>query len=519
MSPEAHGLLLPVSQSFVAAANQSTPSNPIPETRRSTHALGGAGEGGLITLADFAQRWGMPAMRVTPTRYRFKIRNSNVLANTTQAGVLNGTGIWIGVPNTGAEAAWLGDFNGAPKQVVGAFTVDPGATGAEYVSPWITNGGEIAADVQYGISLGITTAVQVNQAAFPIALQWAASGAAATAGNAAVPTGTLSLQEVALDCRIEFEYIARNQIGLFIGTSLSAGGLSTISSPQGMMGPGITIPLLAGAKMSHCNINGGVGGSSTSTWLNTGHLCYSRFDLATCVPDYAVIELGANDAGAAVSLATFQANMQTIIANVLGLGIKRIYLITTGTGTNFSFFGTAIAWQGGILKTALAAGLIATVVIDAGTATPNNGIYPLGIGMPGPANVWYQASGGPWQYFLDLPSSASVFEGPFTITNAVLGAAALTLTSAVTIANAHPVGTPVLTLAEGLRRQYNQWMRQGVPNVEGVVDMATRAEWQTSYPPVIGHPDYYGNVGFIHPTNPGLYQAVASELAAALAGV
>jgi lysophospholipase L1-like esterase len=44
--------------------------------------------------------------------------------------------------------------------------------------------------------------------------------------------------------------------------------------------------------------------------------------------DFAVIELGSNDANGSVALGTYQANMAAIIANVRALGIRDIYVNT-----------------------------------------------------------------------------------------------------------------------------------------------------------------------------------------------
>ncbi|MCW2318304.1 lysophospholipase L1-like esterase [Rhodoblastus acidophilus] len=59
--------------------------------------------------------------------------------------------------------------------------------------------------------------------------------------------------------------------------------------------------------------NMGIGGSQTSTWINTSASWSTLNALTTYAPDLTLINLGINDEGNNVSIPTFTANMQTII--------------------------------------------------------------------------------------------------------------------------------------------------------------------------------------------------------------
>ncbi len=514
----------PVSAAVWAPGQTFVPGASPFNTRRSTLCYGGAGQGGLVTAADHAIRYGF-TLAVTPTRYRFKIAANNCLTNTRQAGTVNGSGLWIGVPNVGAENAWAGDFSVAPKQVQGAFVVDPTANGTEYVSPWITNGGEIQANKFAGLSAGFTAAGQINTSGEPC-LSWLGAGAAASAGNAAVPTGVLSTFVDYMDIRMEYEYVGSNAIGFFIGTSITCGyGSSELVSskaPIGHMGPDNCYPMIAGAHGGKCNINGGVG-SMTSAIMSTTpatNLAWTRFDLATCVPDYAVIDLGLPEITTFTSLATFQTNIRAIIAYLQGLGIKRIFMLTQATGYQFAGFSQT-SFYSGILKTAIAPGVINNAVLFGGS-TPSLPYPPYAPGQggpPGPANGWFAAANGPWNIWLDPPDSG-VQEGPFAVTASTLNAANLTLAVTGSAVKTHPVGSAVYTECEGLRQYYNNYIRSLPPGIEACVDMATVAEWPMAWPAYIGNPYFYEyQNGDIHPHGPALYMTAAAALATSVQGI
>lgn len=414
VSPEAHGVILPVGQSFVAAANQSVPTNPIPETRRATLSFGSGADGINTTYLDINTRASF-TLPVTPTRYRFRIRNSDALTNTPVSESIQITGIYIGVPNVAAEPIWLGDFTTAPLQVYAGSTQD---LTTELVTGWVTNTGEIIANTLAGLSYGLLAGADDKVCSTNcFGWTWHSAtnvGCATAAANAAVPgVGTQTPQQTTLDVRIEYEYIGRNQIGFFVGDSLTEGFLSSFLA-IGKMGKDSAWCNNGANRLGHCAINGGISGAQLTTFLSTVNIPWTRFDLGPGVnsgvsstPDYAVIAMGYNDITATPYLPVLQTNMLTVIANLKAAGIKRIYVATTPPMMNP---GTAVTAIAGMLKATLTAGTLGTVdIVGPVVSTTTQGGVP-GQGNPGIPGAWFTSGNV-------VTVAANVLTGGLTITN------------------------------------------------------------------------------------------------------
>jgi GDSL-like Lipase/Acylhydrolase family len=533
MSPEGHGLILPTAQSFVPTAQLSSSAAP-PFTRRVIHAVAaGASGSGLTNNQELNLRLGLTWPQAA-TRMRLRIRNADVLANTVNTTAVAMTGAFIGTPNSAAENAWAGDFTAAPTSLGLSFTATDIGT-SEYVSAWVTPTGQVAGKT-FGLSLGFTCATdsQINTDTVP---GWlfhglTGSGAAAAASGAAVPSGggiIGSPTRVPFDLRIEYEFVGRGQIGFFIGDSLTAGYVATTGVPYGQVGTANSWPGMAGQRLGHGVANGGIGGCTTANWNSLALQSWTRFTDPTSgtifggtKPDYAVILLGVNDATGLISLATYQANILTMIGFLQGLGVNRIFVCTAPIGTvTGAGFGLP-TFQNGLLQTALSAGATTSVVIQAVTTTA--GTYqtnqPSGPGGgltsgsgSGPAANWTNGA----QCWLEVPASG-IAEGPLVVTG---GSGATTLTLTVTsfvLAHAHKVGAPVLAAAEGLRENYNYWLGQVPPGATAMIDMA-KAAMASGAPPYEKHWDYYGQTDNPHPVTPALYASWAAQFAAGFAGL
>ena len=390
-------LLGPQGQPFVAGE--------APYTRRVCMALGGSdGDAGhFVNVQDFVVRQSF-TVPYTSIRYRFRIRNNNDLLNTTTAGPYNLTGIYVGTPASSGLTAWNGVFASAPTSVSAAtpgspIVIDSGGTGAEYVGPWITTPLPSVAQA-FAVSLGFNAGSNLfNQAVGPTSMWYASSGTAQSAqvGNTGVPTsGTATLQLSALDIRIEFEYIGNNPIGFYVGTSLTNGNMNGSVGPFGNWGMDERFPEMVGTRLGHGISNGGVGQATAATWNGTPATsrCWNRFFDPTyptlvwpggCTPDYAVIELGVNDSATGVTLATFQANIATIVANLNSLGIYRIFICTVPPTVNTA------GSSSGPLNTAIAA-TAHTSVVMAASMSANGQVVPNG-GYPGLAALWPSTTG------------------------------------------------------------------------------------------------------------------------------
>ena len=532
----ANAVATPSGQSFVSGAS---PAN----TRRSTLVLAEGGNNPTTTTQDCCSRTSF-TLPVGVTRARFRIRNAGPNGNLVSTSPVAVTGIWWGTPNTAAEGTWLGDFTAAPTQVyAGAAAADIGTT--ELVTPWFAPPASAVANALQGVSFGFTSASDSAMYVDSIpGYTWhgtTGAGYAANAGGAGVPsgTGTASPYWQMMDIRMEFEFVGSNPIGFYIGSSLTIGYCATFPGIAfGKMGADNEWPQMAANRRGHLAVNGGLNGATCANFLSASTQPWTRFNDPTtgtlfgaCLPDYAVIDLGINDSATPSTLATYQSNIETIIANLQAAGITKIFICTTIPGflteTGVGYGGHYTTFQMGQLKAALAAGSASSLTVT-GPVTPTTAQPGPGGGFPGPPATWYDASntGTPGLIFLEYPASG-ISEGPITLT-AASGTATLTLSfsGGFTFANAHAAGAPVFATREGYRQLYNHWIRTGVPGTMATIDMAKATETPALavaggnlLAPSQKNWSLWGAVDNVHPYSPAVYQAMAQEADTLLVGI
>ena len=478
--------------------------------------------GTVITGGGLCQRtsFTVPSTAGAPVnRFRLRIRNANNNQNTPIPGSLTLVGAAIGSANA-AESVWLADFTAPPTDLGLTATQEFGTS--EYVSPWILPSQYALTPGQFlGLSVGMT--VGTTPVGFALQPGWSFSGAGSPAtqyASQAAPTGGTALAyTTALDIRIEYEFNGNNQIGLFIGDSITAGYLGTSYVSQGHMGADNSWPQMAALRIGHHAMNGGVGGTGLVIW-NAGsastNLAINRFlspesgqTAFACVPDYAVIDLVLVDSIDAGSnpLANYKTNLITLIAKLNALGITKIYLITGTTGYQSNLL--ANCWEAGNVGVAIAGAQPGTITLVASTGGPG---YQGG--QPGPANSWYQGTGGPWHLYLGTPQNPVTNGGPLLVTGAAGGGIGTPLVLSVSGYGGNvtaPVGTPVLTASEYYRQAINLYVRSLPPGIVSVIDFDADATSQTYYPSATGRQEYYANDGQVHPHTPALYDLVASR--------
>ena len=243
-------------------------------------------------------------------------------------------------------------------------------------------------------------------------------------------SGTV-ISGVLFDFQIEYEYTGDQRLGLFIGDSITAGngGDNAKYAP-----PFLTWPAHVAARQAGTHVNAGVGGSKSGDWAGatTGGY-WDRFDWANLKPDYVIVSLGRNDITAPVSLATFQANMDTIVQKLrttFGTGIP-IYLGTVAPRND------TVA---GVLSTAAASG--ATTLTS--TKSLTGGVT------------------------LDPDRSAST---EAVTVSSVSGTGPYTLTLSAATTKAHGANAKVVSSSnESVRWQYNMWLRTCPLGAQGVMD-------------------------------------------------
>lgn len=298
-------------------------------TKRATVAFGASSVAIGAAAYDYCQR-AMFTLPVGVTRYRIRVRNrQNNAAQTVLTTPITITGIAMGAPAYKSDGRWNGNFASAPTALVSTSQSVP-TDGSDYISPWFT-APAIQAGTPVLFSMGWTSTATGTGMTISSVQGLAVSTAGSSANYAATTlTGaTIGSGTLAHDVRIEYDFIAspKNLVGLYVGDSIieGEGDGDQTASPQGAALAHEAWPGALGLRAGHGTINAGIGGLGAGGWVSAQ---LSRFDLATTVPDYAVIGFGSNDASAALALASFQSAMISIINTLRGLGIPKIYVAT-----------------------------------------------------------------------------------------------------------------------------------------------------------------------------------------------
>lgn len=370
------------------------------------------GSDGVLTNTaaslDYNQRT-LIQLPVTTSRWRVHFRNASGLSGAIQASSWDGTGIWVGTPlYSAAGLPWGRTFASAPAQAVGAFTTP--SDGSDYVSPWVTDPAlQFTKGVPRGLSTGIAHSASTGFYYSTQGWTYGGAGAAAAAGNA-TPGGAGLNNFVVGDWRLEYEYDTPAgpngvPVGLFIGDSITAGWDSSpslpASSPPQMQGfdPHQTWPGAAGMRNGFAWVNLGVGSTRAQQWATFSGWRWTRSDISTTVPDFAMVMLGTNDVFDGTAVATIQGYIQSVIATLMGLGIHEVWLATQiprGFSGSSETLRTGLnAWIRNV-----PAGIAGVIDLDKALRAPAtpSGMEPEYFGAyPHPNRAGYQAMGNATQ--------------------------------------------------------------------------------------------------------------------------
>lgn len=420
---------VPTGMGFVAGA-----TNPL--TRRVTAPLGSTSGTLAATALDRCQRT-IVTLPVPVTRWRLKIANWNILGNTALTTPISGTGIYYGTPagvvTTGSTNRWNGDFASAPTQAAGAFTVP--TDGTDYVSPWIST--PLAAKTPLLLSIGFTTPATGTGVSTGSGCQIAGlntAGASGRAGDTVISGTTGYFAPTAgayFDIRVEYEFVGTAPIGVFIGDSITEGTSDgdVFRVQQGCL-PHETWPGAAGMQGNYATINLGTASANLAAFDSAAKRTWARADLATTVPDFAVVALGTNNIGAAYTgnIAAYVALFQLIKS----MGIKRIFVSTLIPRTD----GAALA---GTLQADAAVGATS---ISSSISIPDGTAIQIGWGRTLERLTTNGAPTGTGPYTIPLPATAI----------------------------AHKAGDQVISGLEMSRQGINDWLRQVPGDVLGCLD-------------------------------------------------
>lgn len=273
-----------------------------------------------------------------PVRYRFRISNASAQNGTNPGTPIQIDSLWIGRPaytDSSHNNKWLGDMTATPTQVYTGGGALPTSGTTDLATPWITNAGEIAARTPFVLSVGLTVSAGgsgIMMSDVYGGMQYGPSSS--NQAGVAVPGGGYNYAGFPLDIRMEYEVEAPGAelVALVIGASGESGysGTGDLSSaPRALNDPVDAWPSVWASRQGYHVINGGLFGSATTDWLVGSGRPYTRFDLATTVPDIAIIgSMVSNDINLGTSVSSIINNYYTIIGNLRTLGITRIFGVT-----------------------------------------------------------------------------------------------------------------------------------------------------------------------------------------------
>lgn len=310
---------------------------PTPPVKRVTHSLGAPRiQNAAGALADWGERIPIQ-LPVRTKRWRLRVGNRVLLPTAvpiplTQVFTVSDIvlGILTGVT---AQGRILPSYGIAPVKILDGFNTP--ADGSDYISPWVTDPA-----MQFGpdsvVTVGMTISATNNGNGSAVTSSHygfrrssaGAAGSLYTLSNAGYVGNTL-----ALDKRIEYEFEGNNPVGLIVGPSGDE-GYNTVVALDGLGGYEVvqsheTWPGVMSMRTGVPTINAGITGATQTPFLDPASLAYSRFDLATTLPDYAIVSMGGNSIVTyAGSAATAEAETLTVVNAIRSLGVKRIYLAT-----------------------------------------------------------------------------------------------------------------------------------------------------------------------------------------------
>lgn len=272
-------------------------------TKRAMLAFGGSGAGSAnASTADFTER--LPVLLPVRTK-RWRLRIANAPSGVIGAGAQAVKGVAVGKAVMASTGDPTGAIDGTVTTALGAFTTN--SDGSDYVTAWVTDpDAQFAPNIMHMLSFGWTApgATVVGRGS---SLYWFRSGAGASDGFATANAGTYSTSGGKwFDTRLEYEFDGLGSVGLWVGDSqLEATTGSTSLATYSIY------PHQAGFRSGSVACIACRGGVASS--LFTSESVWEWQKLGTEItPDFGVIDLGINDAGASVTLATFQSNLLTI---------------------------------------------------------------------------------------------------------------------------------------------------------------------------------------------------------------
>ncbi|MGY1896214.1 GDSL-type esterase/lipase family protein [Nocardia gipuzkoensis] len=259
---------------------------------------------------------------VNSTRWRIRCRNYG-MTGTAKTG-FTGKGIKLGEAaqvTTGAgTTSRTGGFvgNTAITIVSGDFSI-PG-DGSWYTSPWVTAAGsQFTAGKEYLLAIGYQTAASLAVQNTLGECFYVSNHATALDPTAAVGGFTIN-SGIPLDFIVEYECVTSRSAWLYIGDSISEGVMGNRGNTNSFIVPQPiwkAYPHQWAARNNALVCNMSLAGMQTAQYLPATYpQFFSRMDLASAQLDGAIIAVGSNDFQNGRTLAQYQADIASLVAQV-----------------------------------------------------------------------------------------------------------------------------------------------------------------------------------------------------------
>lgn len=306
-------------------------------TKRATMGTGGGGTDSTFTIPIAGGTCRVPfrfGMKVA--RFRAKIRSFDTISQTAGP-VMTGKGITYGLASTSGNDFETFAFAGSSSTpiVSSDFTI-PG-DGSWYTSPWVTaNTPTPLSDWLLGVAFVPASGAAAVVPRGTGRVSWFDSNTTTALNSASSPTAVLG--SVPLEYAIEYEFVSDHRVVACIGDSITkgVGGKVSDSDPGASQPEYKSWPAMAGVRQRFTPVNLALSGTEASQWLIPTWDRWTRYDLTTTIPDAAYIGFGSNDVNSSTPLATFQANLRTVVANMRAkIGNDKPIYLGTITPRNF----------------------------------------------------------------------------------------------------------------------------------------------------------------------------------------
>lgn len=295
-------------------------------TKKATHCFGSAnGSFDFDSAVDWLQR-ALVVLPVTTTRWRLVVASANAFTGTAANRPTSVASVYVGDPDFPAGGRWAGNCTGSMVAAITSALSVPGS-GADATTGWVTDpAAQFAAHRPKVVSMAMSISAGTDDFITSDINAWTAAGSNSYVGTADA-SAVLAASAIWIhDVRLEYETQVdpSTPVVLVVGASAESG-----YNPDTPQDPSESWPYQLGLRSGCLVIGCGLGGTGMSAFNSTSNRSLARLDLASTVPDIAVIGTAAsNDINAGETLSTLKDMYANIRSALTTLGIPRFYALT-----------------------------------------------------------------------------------------------------------------------------------------------------------------------------------------------